>query len=77
MDAVQRLIEIADRYSKHLIGHMQKEDTLLFRMAEDLLDEDAKIALMQNLARRNTESNGELSRKYERLAAELENAWAV
>lgn len=75
-DAVQRFIEITDRFCRHLIGHMQKEDNLLFRMAEDLLDEDVKNALMQNLAQENTESNEGMSQRYERLAAELEKAWA-
>ncbi|HEX9000897.1 MAG TPA: hemerythrin domain-containing protein, partial [Blastocatellia bacterium] len=70
-DAVRRFVEIMDRFRKHLIGHMQKEDTLLFRMAEDLLDDDAKNALMRNLAVEG------VSRKYERLAADLEKAWAI
>lgn len=76
-DAVQRFVEITDRYRKHLIGHMQKEDTLLFRMAEDLLDDDAKNALMRNLAQGNLAGTEDVRQKYERLAADLEKAWAI
>jgi len=76
-DAVQRFVEIADRFRQHLIGHMQKEDSLLFRMAEDLLDDDAKNELMRNLAQTPAEDQNAPSQKYEQLAAELENAWAI
>lgn len=76
-NAVQRFIEITGRYCKHLIGHMQKEDSLLFRMAEDLLDEDAKDQLMRNLARGDAESQEGISRRYEQTATELEHTWAI
>jgi hemerythrin-like domain-containing protein len=75
--AVQRFIEITDRFRNHLIGHMQKEDSLMFRLAEDLLDEEAKDDLMQGLARHRGEDQEGVSQKYEQLAAELENTWAV
>jgi len=76
-DAVLRFVEITDRFCQHLIGHMQKEDNLLFRMAEDLLDDDAKNELMQNLAQSSAAGQEAWNQRYERLAAELENTWTV
>lgn len=76
-DAIQRFVEISERFSKHLIGHMQKEDSLLFRMAEDLLDEDAKNELMKNLAQSGAADQEAWNLRYERIAAELENVWTV
>ncbi|MBS1791757.1 MAG: hemerythrin domain-containing protein [Acidobacteria bacterium] len=75
--AVEHFLEIADRFRQHLIEHMQQEDNLLFRLAEDMLDEEAKGELMQRLASGNDEALDAVNRKYERLAAELENAWII
>lgn len=76
-EAIRHFIEVSGRFCRHLIGHMQKEDTLLFRMAEDLLDEQAKNELMRNLGQGRADSRESVSQRYERLAAELEKAWAV
>jgi len=77
LKAVEHFIKITDRFRDHLIEHMEKEDSLLFRLAEDLLDDEAKDELMRRLARRPGEDQEDLSRRYEQLAAELEHAWAV
>ena len=76
-NAVQRFIEITGRFRNHLIGHMQKEEGLLFKLVEDMLDEEVKGDLMQRLAQSSGEDQADVSHKYERLAAELENAWTV
>lgn len=76
-DAVLRFVGISDRFCQHLIGHMQKEDSLLFRMAEDLLDDDAKNELMQKLARSVADSREAWNHRYEQIAAELENVWTI
>lgn len=75
-DAVPHLTGVADQFCKHLIGHMQKEDSLLFRLAEEMLEEDEKIALMHNLSSESESFGQTLIQKYERLATELENDWA-
>lgn len=76
-DAVPHLADVADQFSKHLIGHMQNEDSLLFRLTEEMLEEDEKIALMHNLTLESEAFSPALIQKYERLAAELEDAWMV
>ncbi len=76
-DAILHFVEISDRFCQHLIGHMQKEDTLLFRMAEDLLDDDAKSELMQKLTQSSAERQEAQAQRYEQIAAELENAWTI
>jgi hemerythrin-like domain-containing protein len=75
-DAVPRLTDVANQYCKHLIGHMQKEDSLLFRLTEEMLEDAEKIALMHNLSTESEAFGQTLIQKYERLAAELENDWA-
>ena len=72
-----RLIRAANEYSKHLLSHMQKEDSLLFHLAEELLDENAKAALLQQLAPAHTASGSSLLHRYEQLATTLENQWSV
>jgi hemerythrin-like domain-containing protein len=71
--SVQQVVETCQRYTRHMIGHMQKEDSLLFRIAEDLLDDGAKQYLIQALG---ADDHGAHER-YERLAEELETRWAV
>lgn len=68
--------ETAGRYGQHLLAHMQKEDTLLFRLAEDMLEAEAKHELMRELAQ-SLQAHAAAVRKYEQLAADLERAWAV
>ncbi len=76
-DAVSHLTGVADQFCKHLTGHMQKEDSLLFRLTEEMLEEAEKIALMHNLSSESEAFGQTLIQKYERLAAELENDWAI
>jgi hemerythrin-like domain-containing protein len=75
--AASRILATSEQYASHLVAHMQKEDTLLFRFAEDLLETEAKTALIQRLAQHANTPQAALVRKYEQLAAQLEQAWAV
>lgn len=75
--AASRIVAAIDQYGRHLIAHMQKEDTLLFRFAEDLLEEETKAILIQRLSHQTNAMQAATVHKYERLAAELEQAWAV
>lgn len=75
--AIEPFLEIADRFRQHLTRHMQQEDSLLFRLAEDMLDEETKRELMQHLAPGNDEALENARRKYEQMAAELENTWMI
>jgi hemerythrin-like domain-containing protein len=55
---------------------MQQEDAILFRLAEDMLDDEVKDTLLDFLAGKNAEAQ-EITQRYEQLANELEKAWAV
>ena len=71
-----RFVTAALQFKDHLLSHMQHEDTILFRLAEEELEEDAKDALLRALAGANAKARG-LVEGYEQMAAELEHAWAV
>lgn len=73
----QRLIETASSYRDHLVRHMQHEDSILFILAEEMLDDQAKDELCQVLSKPHGELDMAGIEHYENLAAELEKAWAV
>ena len=56
---------------------MQKEETLLFRLADELLDEEEKASLMADFRKAESELGADVYEKYARLATELEKEWAV
>jgi hemerythrin-like domain-containing protein len=72
----QNFVSAALQFKDHLIGHMQQEDAILFRLAEDMLDDEVKDTLLDFLAGKNAEAQ-EITQRYEQLANELEKAWAV
>lgn len=74
--AIERFVRVARQYKDHLIGHMQQEESILFRLAEEMLDDEAKDSLTHALAEENPMTR-EMIRRYEKLANELEEAWAV
>jgi hemerythrin-like domain-containing protein len=76
-DAIKRFVEAAYKYSSHLIGHMQKEEALLFRVADEMLGEEEKASLMADFHKAENELGAEVYEKYERVATELEKDWAV
>jgi len=55
---------------------MQQEDAILYSLAEEMLDEPVKASLLKSFTQENARA-GELSRRYERMAGELEQTWAV
>jgi hemerythrin-like domain-containing protein len=77
VDAIKRFVEAAYKYSSHLIGHMQKEEAILFRVADEILDEEEKASLMADFRKAETELGADVYEKYERIATELEKEWAV
>jgi hemerythrin-like domain-containing protein len=72
----KRFVEAAVAYINHLTGHILKEDAILFRVANELLDETDLDDLMAGFERARTEFGPELSDQYEKTATELEQAWA-
>ncbi len=74
--ANKRFVSAALQYKDHLIGHMQQEEAILFRLAEEIMDDQAKDSLIRAFAEENAKAL-ELSRRYEQLATALEKTWAV
>jgi len=72
--AIDRFIETANLYRDHLVGHMRNEEAILFRLAEEVLDEAVKASLIKSFAQEN---DAGIVARYERLADELEKNWAV
>lgn len=75
--AKHRIITIARNYSRHLLSHMRREDTILFMLAEELLDESAKTVLNFAFAKASHGLGEKSVDHYEELAADLENKWSV
>jgi hemerythrin-like domain-containing protein len=75
--AVDRFVEAANLYRDHLVGHMHEEDAILFRLAEEVLDEGVKASLVQAFAQEESQGCDEMVARYERLAQELEKNWAI
>jgi hypothetical protein len=55
---------------------MQQEDAILFRLAEEMLDDQIKDSLIRAFAGEDAAAR-EVIQRYEQLAEELEKAWAV
>jgi hemerythrin-like domain-containing protein len=75
--AVDRFVEAANLYRDHLVGHIHEEDAILFRLAEEVLDEGIKASLIQAFAQEESQGCDGVVERYERLAQELEKNWAV
>lgn len=75
--AADRIIAAASSYCDHLTGHMREEEAILFRLAEDMLDETVKSSLIQSFAKEVGQGDGGAAAKYEQIADELEKNWAV
>jgi hemerythrin-like domain-containing protein len=76
-EAKHRIIEYARNYSQHLLSHMRREDSILFTLAEEMLDEPAKAAINYAFAKAEHGLGEKSVEHYEELATELEKTWAV
>lgn len=75
--AVDRFVEAANLYRYHMVGHMREEDAILFRLAEEVLDEAVKASLTQSFVQEEAQGSDGMVARYERLAQELEKNWAI
>jgi hemerythrin-like domain-containing protein len=75
--AVRVFIDSARAYSDMLSGHIHKEDSILFRIAEDLLENEDIEALSRAFEHAAQEIGLERLENYSKLARELERDWAV
>ena len=76
-EAVDRFVKAANLYREHMVNHMREEDAILFRLAEEVLDEAVKASLTQSFGQEEAQYCGGTVARYERLAQELERNWAV
>jgi hemerythrin-like domain-containing protein len=72
----ENFVKAALQFKGHLIGHMEQEEAILFRLAEEMLDDQTKSSLIRAFAGKDADTH-EMIQRYERLAKELEKAWAV
>lgn len=77
MAAVDRFVEAANLYRDHMVGLIREEEAILFRLAEEMLDEAVKASLIQSLAQEGARADDGMIARYERLAQELEKQWAI
>jgi hemerythrin-like domain-containing protein len=76
-DAGTDLINAGRKYSSLLIAHMRKEDNILFRIADGMLDESAKQAMSAGFREAAKQLGESRLKRYERTAFELEANWSV
>lgn len=76
-EASQLFVEAARRYTEHLLGHIDKEDAILLRLADEILDEEDKTSLMEGFGKAEAELGVGAYEKFERIASELEHSWAA
>jgi hemerythrin-like domain-containing protein len=75
--AKENLLTSAQAYCRLLREHIQKEDEILFRMADDVISAEEQKMLSAAFAQHEAEEMGAgTHEKYLRIAAELESAAA-
>ncbi len=75
--AQELFVTDARRYVDLMIRHMQMEDSMLFRLADEVLSEEEHDQLQQAFRQAQSELGMAGVERYERLAAELEQQWSV
>jgi hemerythrin-like domain-containing protein len=76
-EARQRFVEAAHRYSDLLLPHIEHEDSMLFRIADELLDEEQIKLLSEAFKQTAAELGADRVEVYEKMAAELEETWGI
>lgn len=76
-EAPQRFVEAARAYLRLLVGHIEKEDSILFRIGDEVLDDEEKAALAASFKQTDAVLGGRTLEDYERLASEIEEKWAL
>jgi len=75
--AANRFVESARAYLRLLVGHILKEDDILFRLGDEILDEQGKTALTDGFKQFDSDLGGRTVQEFESIASELEEKWAV
>jgi len=72
----EKFVSVAFQFKDRLIGHMQKEDAILFRLAEEMMDDQIKDSLNHAFTGCSAETQA-MTQRYEQLAKDLEKTWSV
>ncbi|HKR62080.1 MAG TPA: hemerythrin domain-containing protein [Pyrinomonadaceae bacterium] len=76
-DSRRRFVDAARRYSDLLLPHLEHEETILFRLADDMLDENETDFLREAFKHAAAEFGVERLAAYEQMAVEQEEAWGI
>ena len=76
-DSRRHFIDAARRYVDLLIPHIEHEETMLFRLADEMLDENETNNLSEAFKHAASELGAERLAFYEGMATELEEAWGI
>lgn len=75
--AARTFVEAARAYLSLLVSHIEKEDSVLFRIGEEILDDEDKAALAKSFSETDEALGGRTLEDYERAASALEEKWAL
>jgi len=76
-ESKRRFVEAGRKYAGHMFAHIRAEDGLLFRLADEILEEADFVRLKQGFDCAERELGLRTRVEYEELATELEAAWLV
>jgi hemerythrin-like domain-containing protein len=76
-EAVQRFVEASQSYLRLLVSHIEKEDSVLFRIGDELLDDEEKVALAASFRQVDSALGGRTLADFEQLASRMEEKWAL
>ena len=75
--AANRFVECARAYLRLLVGHIEKEDSILFRLGDEILDDNDKDIVVERFRLADLDSGGRSLQEFEKIASELEEEWAI
>jgi hemerythrin-like domain-containing protein len=75
--ATHRFVEAGHAFLNLLAGHIEKEDSILFRIGDEVLDDQEKVKLAEQFKQLDAVLGGLTLQDYERKASELEDKWAL
>lgn len=76
-EAIKRFIEASRSYLRLLVSHIEKEDSILFRIGDELLDDEEKAALAASFTQVDTALGERTLADFEQLASRMEERWAL
>jgi hemerythrin-like domain-containing protein len=75
--ATRSFVEAGRAFLSLLVSHIEKEDSILFRIGDEVLDETEKVMLAKDFKQLDAALGGLTLQDYERKASELEQKWAL